>query len=645
MTYQNKKERNKSTVILIVIGTLFMIYFALCIAPYSKDGLPGIITNSDLISFNPMKIKWIADTPKTIVRCLLIYAVAVFIALSYQRRLHRAGIENGSSDWADISKLRKEFNSESKERVVYTERFAASVAKKDAFKHKRNYNTVVIGGPGSSKTTGYVYPNLLEAQGSYVVLDPKGEVCQNTAAYMQKHGYEIKVLNLINPYRSWHYNPFKYIRTDSETENYADDDIQKIVTGIFKATTVPNSQTLDPFWDKAGEMLLSALMYLVYYFGSEEEKNFSYIMNLIRACRREDGEDDDPRTPLDILFAGIEQRYPNHICVRYYQNATSGAGNTMKSVIITLLARIQKFELASISEMMSKDELELEKLADKPTALYLIIPDNDTSFNFIVSMLYIQLFQTLYDVARVRYSGRLPRFVHIIMDEFANVEVPDDFKHYLATCRSRNIGISIIIQAIAQMKIKYKEGYEDIFGQCDYMLYLGGNENSAHELVSKMLGKETIDTTNYGRRYGMHGDASRNFQFTGRELLTPDEVRTLPYEYALLFIAHANPIIDHKINVFNGYKKAINTAITGNKDMEYHIPLRSERLASTASSSSKIKKPLDIYDETVVGDSSEKVSVEFLVNGKKTNITTSKMFDLIQEYALELNEIEGFFNS
>jgi len=641
MPYKNKWQRDKPLYILIVVGVLVVIYLALCMAPFMDDGLIVALFNAENISFLPRDITWVENTPKTILICTFAYLIAVAVGLSYKRRLHRSGVEEGSSDWANISALRQEFNSVSPERIVYTEHFAISVAKEDVFKHNRNYNTMVIGGPGSRKTTGYVYPNLLEAHGSYVVLDPKGEVCANTATYMLEHNYKVKVLNLLNPYRSWGYNPFKYIRSDTDDEKYADDDIQKIVTGIFKATTVPNSQTIDPFWDKAGEMLLSALMYLVYYFGAENEKNFSYIMNLIRACRREGDDDDDPRTPLDILFEGIEEKYPDHICVRYYKNATSGAGNTMKSVIITLLARLQKFELASINEMMSNDELELEKLGEEPTVLYCIIPDNDTSYNFIVSLLYIQLFQTLYDLARVKYNGRLPQFVHIIMDEFANVEVPDDFKHYLATCRSRNIGISIIIQAIAQLKIKYKEGYEDLLGQCDATFYLGSNEPSAHDLVSKMLGKETIDTTNYGRRYGMHGDASTNYQFKGRELLTPDEVRTLPYEYALLFIAHSPPIIDRKINVFK-YKKAFNTAIRGNDSKIYEVPLRHKRFVSTSGvKPDKATKQPSIYELTAVGDNDSTILIEFNISGK-SYISESAMFELVQSYTVDLDDINNF---
>lgn len=644
--YKNKKSRDRPFYIAAVIGCIVVIYFAICIAPYTQGGLPSVLQNAEQINLDPLHLSWTQDTPKTILGCLFFYAIIVVVLFSYKRRLHRSGVENGGADYADIHKLRKEFHSTSPERIVYTENFALSVTKADTYKHKRNYNTTLIGGPGSGKTTGYVYPNLLEASASYVVLDPKGEVCRNTAKYLHNKGYNIKVLNLVNPNRSWGYNPFTYIRKDTETDSYADDDIQKIVTAIYKATTAPNSQTLDPFWDEAGKMLLSALMYLLYYFGAESEKNFPYLMNLVRAGRIENSEDDEQRSALDILFQSIEHRYPNHICVRYYKNATSGAGKTQQSVQITLLARLQKFEISSVAAMSSQDELELSELADKPTALYLIIPDNDTSYNFIVSLLYIQLFQALYDKADRVYHGRLPRFVHVIMDEFANVNTPDDFLSILATCRSRNIGISIILQNLSQLKAKYKEGWENIIGQCDEFLYLGGNESSTHEYVSKMLGKETIDTTTYGRRYGMHGDASSNFQFTGRELLTPDEVRVLPYEQAILFVKNALPLVDKKIDVFH-YKSAESTAICGNKDMEYIIPLRSERQNSGITTRRTEKKtsddaPKDIFEATAVGETKQEMQIEFFVNGRRVNISDLDVSELLEMYSVDFNELEAY---
>ena len=642
--YKNKKARDRPLYIALGIGVFVVIYIAIAIAPYVSGGLPSLIRNSDKISFLPSELVWMSDTPKTILVLLVIYAFASLLLISSKKRYHRRGVENGSADYADIGNLRKEFNSRSPERIVYTKNFALSVTEEDTYKHKRNYNTLIIGGPGSGKTTGYVYPNLLEASASYVVLDPKGEICRNTAKYLkEKHGYDIKVLDLMNPNCSWGYNPFAYIRQDTEKEAHADDDIQRIVSAIYKATTAPNSQTLDPFWDEAGKMLLSALMYLLYYFGAENEKNFPYLMNLIRAGRIVNSDDDERMSALDILFHGIENRYPDHICVRYYKNATSGAGKTQQSVHITLLARLQKFELSSLAAMMSEDELDLKSLAEKPTVLYCKIPDNDTSFNFIVSLLYIQLFLILYDQADNVYEGRLPRLVLFIMEEFANVHTPEDFLHILGGCRSRNIGVSIIIQNLSQLKAKYKEGWENIIGQCDEFMYLGGNESSTHEYISKMLGKETIDTSSYGRRYGWHGDSSANYQFAGRELLTPDEVRALPYDNAILVIKNAPPLVDKKIDVFR-YKMAKGTAIRGNKGMKYDVPLRSERRKTPAPQPEGKKTEINIFDASAVGKEKE-IRLEFLINGQSVDLSDLDISELITDYYVDPEELEIYLQN
>lgn len=630
MQYKDKKSRDRPIIILLSVGSLIVTYIAICIAPYAKAGIPGLVRNSQNISFIPTSIRWVEYTPKTIMICLVIYAIAAALLMSSRRRYHRSGVENGSADYANIRELRSEFNSSSQHRIVFTKHFAMSTTKEDTFKHNRNYNTVILGGPGAGKTAGYVYPNLLQKNGSYVVLDPAGEVCRNTGKILENSGYKVKVLNLVNPNYSWGYNPFHYIRTDTENEQHADDDIQKIVTAIFKATTPPNSQTQDPFWDEAGKMLLSALMYLVYYFGAESEKNFPFIMELLRAGRNSG----DDISPLDILFNELEQKYPTHIAVHFYRNAVSGAENTMRSIYITLISRLQKFEIPSVAKMMSEDELELDKIGEEKTVLYCIIPDNDSSYNFIIGMLYIQLFQALYDKADNVHQGRLPLMVHVLMDEFANVSVPDDFLYILATCRKRNIGISIILQSLAQLKEKYKEAYENIIGQCSFVLYLGGNEPSSHEFISKLMGKETIDTSTYGRRYGAHGDASSNYQFAGRELLTPDEVRVLSYRYAILIISNARPLIDLKINIFKS-KIAKGTAIRGNKAMAYNIPLRSQRKPTALVSS--LEKEKNIVIETSIGEYKD-FDFEMLVNAE---LTADDIYgDVINQYSIDFEELE-----
>ena len=380
----------------------------------------------------------------------------------------------------------------------------------------------------------------MNANTSFITLDCKGEILRDTGSLLEQKGYKIKVLDLINMEKSHCYNPFAYLRNDN--------DIQRLVTNLFKNTTPKGSQSQDPFWDQAAMMLLLALVFYLHYEAPEDEQNFPMVMEMIRAGEvRED--DDTFNSPLDELFNRLERRNPEHIALRYYRNYRSGSGKTLKSIQITLVSRLEKFNLDSLASITQTDELELWKLGEEKTALFAIIPDNDSSFNFIVGMLYTQLFQQLYYQADVVHGGRLPVHVHFVMDEFANVALPDEFEKLLATMRSREISVSIIIQNLAQLKALFEKQWESIVGNCDEFLYLGGNEQSTHEYVSKLLGKETIDTNTYGQSHGRNGNYSTNWQITGRELMTPDEVRMLDNQYALLFIRGERPVKDFKFDI------------------------------------------------------------------------------------------------
>lgn len=358
------------------------------------------------------------------------------------------------------------------------------------------------------------------------------------------------MLDLINMENSHCYNPFVYLRDDN--------DIQKLVTNIFKNTTPKGSQSQDPFWDQAAMMLLLALMFYLHYEAPPEEQNFPMILEMIRAGEvREDNE--DFRSPLDELFNRLERRNPEHIALKYYRNYRSGSGKTLKSIQITLVARLEKFNLSSLASITQSDELELYSLGEKKTAIFAVIPDNDASFNFIVGMLYTQLFQQLYYSADIVHGGRLPVHVHFVMDEFANVALPDEFDKLLSTMRSREISVSIIVQNLAQLKKLFEKEWESIVGNCDEFLYLGGNEQSTHEYVSKLLGKETIDMNTYGQSRGRNGNYSTNWQITGRELMTPDEVRMLDNKYALLFIRGERPVMDLKYDILSHPNVALTT--------------------------------------------------------------------------------------
>lgn len=359
---------------------------------------------------------------------------------------------------------------------------------------------------------------------------------------LKANGYEVLVVDLINMERSHCYNPFKYLQNDN--------DVQRLVTNLFKSTTPKGSQSNDPFWDTAAQMLLLALIFYLVYEAPEDEQNFAMVMEMLRAA---DVDEDSPNlpSPVDYIFEDLEDENPNHIALKYYRAYHSGSGKTLKSIQVTLAARLEKFNLDSLASMTSFDELDLQSLGEKKTALFAVIPDNDTSFNFLISILYTQLFQQLFYAADSIYKGALPMPVHFCMDEFANISLPDDFDKILSVMRSRGVSVSIIIQNMAQLKALFEKQWESIVGNCDEFLYLGGNEQSTHKYVSELLGKETIDTNTYGKSMGRNGNYSTNYQITGRELMTPDEVRMLDNKYCILFIRGERPILDLKYNIRN----------------------------------------------------------------------------------------------
>lgn len=410
----------------------------------------------------------------------------------------------------------------------------------NAKKHRRNLNTLVIGGSGAGKTRFFAKPNTMQANTSFFVLDPKGEILRDTGYLLEKKGYKIKVLDLINMNKSHCYNPFVYLKSDN--------DVQKMVTNLFKATTPKGSTSNDPFWDTSASMLLLALVFYLWYEAPTNEQNFPMVLELLRAGEVKE-DDEDFISPLDILFNQLEVTNPEHIALKYYRSYHSGSAKTLKSIQITLASRLEKFNLESLAGICQTDELELEKMGEEKTALFAIIPDNDTSFNFLISMLYTQIFQQLFYIADYKYKGSLPIPVHFLMDEFANVCLPDDFDKILSVCRSRQIFCSIIIQNMAQLKALFEKQWESIVGNCDELLYLGGNEQSTHKYISELLGKETIDLNTYGKSSGHSGNYSTNYQLGGRELLTPEEVRLLDNKYAILFIRGERPIMDFKYNI------------------------------------------------------------------------------------------------
>ena len=538
---------SRQNILLYCLGTIPVTWLALLIAPYMEDGLAGLIWNFGPAMENPFHVVLCADSGRVVAVLLLCYALAIGVYLSTQRNYRRRE-EHGSAKWGWAAQVNRKYaDAHSTENKILTQNVAIGL---DGRKHRRNLNTLVCGGSGAGKTRFFAKPNLCQANSSYVVLDPKGELLVSTGKLLEAKGYSIRVLDLINMDRSHCYNPFVYLRDDN--------DIQRLVTNLFKNTTPKGSQSQDPFWDQAATMLLLALVFYLHYEAPPEEQNFPMVMEMIRAGDvRED--DDTYKSALDILFERLEMRNPEHIALKYYRNYHSGSGKTLKSIQITLISRLEKFNLDSLASITQNDELELWSLGEQKTAIFAVIPDNDSSFNFLVGMLYTQLFQQLYHQADFIHGGRLPVPVHFLMDEFANVALPDEFDKLLSTMRSREISVSIIIQNLAQLKALFEKQWESIVGNCDEFLYLGGNEQSTHEYVSKLLGKETIDTNTYGRSKGRNGSYSTNWQLAGRELMTPDEVRMLDNRYALLFIRRERPLEDFKYDILKHPNIALTT--------------------------------------------------------------------------------------
>lgn len=522
---------------MITVGILPVVWLALLLAPYLSQGILFHLEEVTQALNHPFQIDLVENSFRTVFLFLLAYAIGILIYLS-NRKNYRRGEEHGSAQWGSIREIRKKYASTkpSADKIL-TQNVRISY---DGRKHRRNLLTLICGGSGAGKTRFFALPNLFQCNTSFVVLDPKGELARNTGNLLKEQDYEVRVLDLINMDRSHCYNPFAYLKSDN--------DVQRLVTNLFKATTPKGSQSNDPFWDTAASMLLMALIFYLKYEAPEEEQNFSMVMEMLRYG--EVHEDDDfYQSPLDILFNKLEMRDPNHIAVKYYKDYHSGSAKTLKSIQITLAARLEKFNLDAVNKLTITDELDLASIGEKKVALFAIIPDNDTSFNFLVSILYTQLFQQLFWLADHKYQGRLSVHVHFLMDEFANVSLPDDFDKILSVMRSREISVSIILQNLAQLKALFEKQWESIVGNCDEFLYLGGNEQSTHKYVSDLLGKATIDTNTYGKSTGHSGNYSTNYQNTGRELMTPDEVRMLDNDKAILFIRGERPILDQKYDI------------------------------------------------------------------------------------------------
>lgn len=510
----------------------------LCAGAVSPDmGLAKLLEALSAAFDAPFAIRWTGRSALMLFTFTVIYGLAVGVYLS-TRKNYRHGAEHGSAKWGDAKKTSKRYQDKHPEQnLILTQHFRMSL---DGYQHKHCLNTLVVGGSGAGKTRGYALPNVMNCNCSFVITDPKGEILRKTGGLLKARGYEVRVFDLINPDSSYCYNPFCYVHDDK--------DVLRLISSLIKSTTPKGAQASDPFWEKSETALLQALMLYLLHEAPEDEQTFSMIMEMLGSAEVHE-EDEDYESPLDILFDRLEMRDAESIALKQYRIYKQAAGKTAKSILISVGVRLAAFNLPQIARLTCMDELDLASIGEKKVALFCCIPDNDTSLNYLVSMIYSQLLQTLYYMADRVHHGRLPVPVHLLQDEWANVAQADDYEKALGTMRSRSIFCSIIVQNMSQIKALYKDSWESIVGLCDEFIYLGGNEKETHKYVSELLGKETIDTNTYGHSRGRSGSYSTNAQQSGRELLAPDEVRLLDNGKAILFIRGERPILDEKYDL------------------------------------------------------------------------------------------------
>ena len=525
--------------IVWAILCLPVVYFAMVAASVYIPGenIFALLERISTMVRRPDLLRWTAYTPRFLLVFLLLYGGGVLLYYADHEN-RRPGEEYGSAKWGNARELNKQYADRDGKNVILTKRVSIGL---DGYKHRRNLNILVVGGSGSGKTRFFCKPGIMSVNCSYLIVDPKGEMLRSTGYLLKEEGYDIKVFDLIHPRQSDGYNPFTYIRDDP--------DVLKLMDNLVKNTTPPKGASNDPFWEKAEIALDSALMLYLLYEAPAEEQNFEMLMFMLE-CARVMEEDDQYQSPLDLLFQTLEERDPSHIAVREYKVYKQAAGKTAKSILVTASVRLAAFIFPQYAAMMQTDEMDFASLGERKRAIFCVIPVNDGSMNYLVSMLLTQCFQQLYLRADERYNGRLPVPVRVIQDEWANVAQPDSYPKVLATCRSYNIGINIIVQNIQSIKALYKDEWEGIIGNCDTLLFHGGgNEPTSLEFVSKLLGKETVRTRTRGQTKGRSGSSSVNYQQTGRDLMTPDEIRMLPADDALLFIRGEKPVRDKKYDI------------------------------------------------------------------------------------------------
>lgn len=560
---RNQKKSFRSAAPVWAAFTVPIVWLAVLMAEYYTPGMTifDLAAQFSEVTQTPFSLHWTPYTMKFIGIFLLLYGGAILFYYTGQKNT-RPGEEHGSASWGSVRELDKKYrDKDAGKNVILTQHLQMSMNGK---LHRRNLLQIIVGGSGSGKTRFLAKPNLMLANASFICTDPKGEMLRAVGNLFLEEGYVLRVFDLIDPSKSDCYNPFCYIRKDA--------DVFKLIDNFIKNTTPKGAKANDPFWEKSETALDAALMLYLLHEAPPEDQNMETILYMIENGGAKE-EDDDYQSPLDLLFEALEEEQPDHIAVRQYHIFKQAAGKTAKSILVSAAVRLASFTLPEIQRITASDDMELGKLGERKQAIFCIIPDsNDASLNFLVGMLYTQAFQELYYQADKVHQGALPVPVRLMFDEFANVALPDGYARLQATMRSRNIMSTIILQNISQLKALFKDDWEGIIGNADSFVYLGGNEQSTHKYISDLLGKETIDTRTSSQSKGRNGSFSQNFQQTGRELMTPDEVRRLDNKNAIVLIRGEKPVIDEKYDILK--HPNIHRTEDGGAPPYLHTPLR-----------------------------------------------------------------------
>ena len=501
---------------------------------------------------------------------------------------YRKGMEYGTARWGTPADIKPFIDPvfENNVLLTQTERLMMSNRPKDP-KNARNKNILVIGGSGSGKTRFFAKPNIMQLHSSYVITDPKGSLISEVGQLLQRAKYRIKVLNTINFSKSMHYNPFAYLRSEK--------DILKLVNTIIVNTKGEGAQSAEDFWVKSERLFYSALIGYIFYEAPEEEKNFTTMLDMINASEAKE-DDSEFQSPVDLMFARLEEKDPEHFAVRQYKKFLLSAGKTRASILVSCGARLAPFDIRELRELMEYDEMELDTLGDRKTALFLIMSDTDSTFNFVIAILQSQLFNLLCDKADDVYGGRLPVHVRCILDEFANIGQIPQFDKLIATIRSREISASIILQSQSQLKAIYRDNADTIVGNCDTMLFLGGKEKTTLKEISEILGKETIDSFNTSENRGKEISHGLNYQKLGKELMTQDEIATMDGGMCILQVRGVRPFFSKKYDITKhpNYKYLSDADKKNAFDVERYI--RAQRKKKRTPAVVEPEEPFDLYD-------------------------------------------------